>query len=76
MASAATDDKKLVRMIKATGASFAPVILAEAKRERLSLALALALVDQESGFRNIFGCDPPLCTPNLVLVSLQGCRSL
>jgi hypothetical protein len=32
-------------------------IVAEAKRERLPLALALALVDQESSFRNILGCD-------------------
>src|SRR5262245_33471446 len=57
MPSAATDQKKLISMIKGTGASSAPVIVSEAKRAGLPLALALALVDQESGFQNIFGCD-------------------
>jgi hypothetical protein len=50
-------DKKLVEMVKTAGHSFGPTILAEAKHEGLPLALALALVEQESGFRNIFGCD-------------------
>jgi hypothetical protein len=57
MPAAATDEKKLIGMIKGANGAFAPAIVAEAKRERLPLALALALVDQESSFRNIFGCD-------------------
>jgi hypothetical protein len=57
MPAAATDERKLIRMIKGANGAFAPAIVAEAKRERLPLALALALVDQESSFRNIFGCD-------------------
>jgi len=57
MPAAATSDKKLNGMIKGAGGSFGPLIMAEAKREGLSLAMALALVEQESGFKNIFGCD-------------------
>ena len=57
MPAAATDEKKLIQMVKGAGGDFAPTIIAEAKREGLPLALALALVDQESSFRNIFGCD-------------------
>lgn len=57
MAATTSSDKKLKTLIKGTGASFGPVIVPEAKREGLQLSLALALVDQESGFRNIFGCD-------------------
>ncbi|MDR2985259.1 MAG: hypothetical protein LBV34_10500 [Nocardiopsaceae bacterium] len=44
-------------MIKNAGFSFGPAIVAEARRAGVQLALALALVEQESGFRNIFGCD-------------------
>jgi hypothetical protein len=50
-------EKKLVEMVRSAGFSFGPTIVTEAKREGLPLALALALVEQESGFRNIFGCD-------------------
>jgi hypothetical protein len=57
MPAAATDERKLIQMIKGAGGDFAPTIIAEAKREGLPLSLALALVDQESSFRNIFGCD-------------------
>jgi hypothetical protein len=53
----ATDETKLIEMVKGAGFSFGPAILAEAKREGVQLALALALVEQESTFRNIFGCD-------------------
>ncbi len=45
-----------------------PVIVEEAESAGLTLALACALVEQESGGRNIFGCDlgpvddrPPYC---------------
>jgi hypothetical protein len=51
------NDGKLVEMIRGAGFSFGPAIVAESKRAGIQLALALALVEQESGFRNIFGCD-------------------
>jgi hypothetical protein len=51
------NDAKLTEMIRGAGFSFGPAILAESKRAGIQLALALALVEQESGFRNIFGCD-------------------
>lgn len=57
MPATATSSKRLSGMVKRAGGSFGPVIVAEARREGLPLALALALVEQESGFRNIFGCD-------------------
>lgn len=52
-----TNDTKLIEMIRGEGFSFGPVVLAESKRAGVQLALALALVEKESGFRNIFGCD-------------------
>src|SRR6266571_3711711 len=52
-----TSDNRLIEMVRAAGFSFGPVIMAEARREGVELATALALVQQESGFRNIFGCD-------------------
>ena len=51
------NDGKLVEMIRGAGFSFGPAIVAESRRAGIPLALALALVEQESGFRNIFGCD-------------------
>ena len=45
------------RVVEKAGFSFGPTILSEASRAGLEPALALALVEQESGFRNIFGCD-------------------
>ena len=56
-AMAETSDSRLIEMVRAEGFSFGPVIMAEARREGVELATALALVQQESGFRNIFGCD-------------------
>jgi hypothetical protein len=52
-----TTDDKLIKMVRDAGHRYGPSILATSKRERLSFALALALVEQESGFQNIFGCD-------------------
>jgi len=57
MVTKRTGEQQLNRMIKDQGISFGPVIVAEAKRAGVRLALALALVEQESGFKNIFGCD-------------------
>src|SRR5215469_758469 len=61
MATTETTDAKLLKMVKDSGHGFGPAILATSKREKLSFALAL--VEQESGFRNIFGCDKgaPFC---------------
>jgi hypothetical protein len=57
MAATGTNDDKLIKMVREAGHFHGPTILAESKRERLPFALALALVEQESGFKNIFGCD-------------------
>jgi hypothetical protein len=52
-----TRDAALAELVKAQGFSFGPTIVREANRAELPIPLALALVEQESGFRNIFGCD-------------------
>jgi hypothetical protein len=52
---------QIAEVVKKAGLSFGPTILAEAKEAGLAPALALALVEQESGFRNIFGCDQGPC---------------
>ena len=53
----ATNDDKLIKMVRDAGHRYGPAILATSKRERLSFALALAVVEQESTFINQFGCD-------------------
>jgi hypothetical protein len=57
MAMTGTNDDKLIKMVREAGHQYGPAILATSKREGLPLALALALVEQESGFINQFGCD-------------------
>jgi hypothetical protein len=57
MATTGSDERKLTQMVKNEGFSFGPAIVTEARHAGVQLALALALVEQESGFRNIFGCD-------------------
>jgi hypothetical protein len=57
MADPETNDDALIKMVSDAGHSFGPEILAESKRAGVPFALALALVDMESGFQNIFGCD-------------------
>jgi hypothetical protein len=57
MATTGTNDDKLKQMVREAGHVYGPIILAESKREKVPFALALALVEQESGFKNIFGCD-------------------
>jgi hypothetical protein len=63
MATTGITDAKLIEMVRDSGHAFGPVILATSKREILSFALALALVEQESNFQNIFGGDEgaPFC---------------
>jgi hypothetical protein len=48
----------LTARARAAGARYAYRIIDEAVAAELPPALALALVDQESGFRNVFGHDP------------------
>jgi hypothetical protein len=50
-------DLLLARRAKAAGASYSLRIILEARRAGLPISLAFAIVDQESAFRNIFGCD-------------------
>lgn len=57
------------------------VILEEAKNAELELALACALVEQESNGRNIFGCDhenvgdaPPYCHQPVTRERVQALR--
>jgi hypothetical protein len=57
MATTGTTDDKLIKMVREAGHRYGPGILATSKREGVPFALALALVEQESGFQNIFGCD-------------------
>lgn len=57
MVKMTTNDDKLIKMVGDAGFSHGPAVLAESKREEVQFALALALVEHESGFRNIFGCD-------------------
>jgi hypothetical protein len=64
-------DRELVRRARANGAQHAYRIILEARRAGIPLSWAFALIEQESGFRNIFGCDwgtpaggkfrPPYC---------------
>jgi hypothetical protein len=50
-------DREYVRRARANGAQHAYRIILEARRAGIPLSWAFALVEQESGFRNIFGCD-------------------
>lgn len=64
-------DRLLARKLKRQyGATWAFYIIRYARKHRIPLAWALALVEQESNFKNIFGCDhgrlpnpsaPPFC---------------
>src|SRR5689334_13735474 len=47
-----------VRRTRRHGARWALTIIRAARKAKLPLAVAFALVEQESGFRNIFGHDP------------------
>ena len=63
MATAGGTDAELIKMVRDSGHAFGPAILVTSKSEKLSYALALALVEQESNFQNIFGCNEgvPFC---------------
>ena len=50
-------DRRRARKLRAAGAKWPLWIIRESRKARVPLAWALALVDQETGFRNIFGAD-------------------
>jgi hypothetical protein len=50
MATTGTADAKLIKMVRDSGHAFGPAILATSKREKLSFALALALVEARIKF--------------------------
>lgn len=50
-------DLQLARRAKKAGANYSLRIIREARRSRIPISLAFALVEQESGGRNIFGHD-------------------
>jgi hypothetical protein len=50
-------DLQLARRAKQHGAHYSLRIVREARRAGLDISLAFALVDQESGFQNVFGHD-------------------
>jgi hypothetical protein len=64
-------DRAYARKATQAGARYATRIIIEARRAGIPLSWAFALIEQESGFRNIFGCDwgsrypnryaPPYC---------------
>lgn len=60
-------DLLLARRAKRAGASYSLRIILEARRAKLPISLAFAVVHHESSFQNIFGCDKqhgkehPLC---------------
>lgn len=67
--------RRIYRILGAHG----KLIYEEAKRAGLELALARALVEQESGNRNIFGCDwgpqgdrPPYCHQAVTRARVQA----
>jgi hypothetical protein len=47
----------VARAIRAHGVRFESVVVREARRVRLPVALACAVVEKETGFRNVFGHD-------------------
>jgi CHAP domain-containing protein len=47
----------LVRAIRANGGRFEAVVVREARRSGLPVALACAVLEKETGFRNVFGHD-------------------
>jgi hypothetical protein len=55
--AASRHGRDLGAAIDASGGRFGRLIVVAARRERLPIALACALVEQESGFRNVYGHD-------------------
>jgi hypothetical protein len=53
-------DQQLAQKAKRHGAQYSLRIVREARRAKLPISLGFALVEQESGFRNVFGHDPTI----------------
>lgn len=51
-------DQQLAHRAKANGAQYSLRIVIEARRAGIPISLGFALVEQESGFRNVYGHDP------------------
>lgn len=62
-------DAVLAAKAKRHGARYALRIILEARRTGIPISLAFALIEQESGFRNVWGGDPP---PNGGTTGRQG----
>lgn len=53
-------DLALANRAKKAGANYSLRIIWEARRAGIPISLAFALIEQESGFRNVFGHDPTI----------------
>ena len=53
-------DLVYARRAKKHGANYSLRIILEARRAGISISLGFALIEQESGFRNVFGHDPSI----------------
>lgn len=53
--------RQVAAVVRRAGFRFGQTVVAEADKAGVPPALALALVEQESEFRNIFGCDQGPC---------------
>jgi hypothetical protein len=53
-------DKQLAEKAKRHGAQYSLRIIREARRAGIPISLGFALVEQETGFRNVFGHDPTI----------------
>jgi soluble lytic murein transglycosylase-like protein len=69
-------DLWLARRAKRHGAAFALRIVLEARRAGIPISLAFALVEQESGFRNVFGHDAGAWRPDDGRVTAGAVREL
>lgn len=53
-------DQELAHKAKAHGADYSLRIVLEARRADIPVSLGFAVVEQESGFQNVFGHDPTI----------------
>jgi len=69
-------DLQLARRAKKAGAQYSLRIVLEARRAGIPISLAFALVEQESGFRNVFGHDSQAWRPADGKVTKSAVRHL
>lgn len=53
-------DLALARTAKKHGANYSLRIIQQARKSGIPISLAFALIEQESGFKNVFGHDPTI----------------